>query len=116
MKPVSPCERCGWKFPGFHICVDLGTPEPKIEKKVKKSGKKRSNLTMEEYWDKRRKDDIPRNDALAAIYMEGGIGLVGLSEQFGISHATVSKILRQYADAGILEIRKPGKTLQKGAV
>lgn len=22
------CPRCGWRYPGFHICVDLSTPEP----------------------------------------------------------------------------------------
>lgn len=119
LEPKPKCDRCRWPFPGFHICVDLSTPEPKLNRAnrfgpVTDAWRTTSSLSMTERWAQKREEERPRDDALVQRYKEGGIGIKGLGVEFGISSTTALAILKRYEIAGLVEMRKRGQNISKG--
>lgn len=116
------CERCGWKHGGFHICVDLSVPCPG-EFNPKQPQKKRvrqgmSDVTKQRIaqaqiarWADHNVKNSKRNEEMISLYSEGEISYKGLAERFGISRTTVVKIMREAADAGVVELRPQGRRL-----
>lgn len=116
-----PC-KCGWKFLGFHICIDLSSPEPTAPKSHKKRFHEMSpaqkaawdesqKLRWQEHHDKHR----DRDAKIVERYNEGNVGYRALSEEFGCAHTTIQRVLKNAELAGQTVIRKRGKTLVKGA-
>lgn len=126
----KPCARCGWKYPGDHVCIDMSTPElrraaqrvvvervykkrvytaPKSEAQLEQA---RSNLS--EHWAAIRAENAPRDAKLVDRYNEGGIGQKQLSREFGIAQSTVGNILRRAQDRGETIIRGRGLNIRHG--
>lgn len=108
--------KCGWKFPGFHVCVDLSRPDPKIlgVNHFPKGTKERPNMTastrlaLSEAAQRRaareREANAPRDARIVERYNEGDISVAETARMFEISRNNAAEILRR---AGC-EIRKPG--------
>lgn len=99
----KPCERCGWRYVGFHVCFDASKPcpgegslDPTSKKVIKKTAPKRVNVskTLTERWEAHRAQFRERDAAIVSGYEEG-FALRELADQFGISHSTVIKAIRR---------------------
>ena len=109
------CGRCGWRY-GFHICVDLTTPEPRSEMKQNM----RTSLTKDEdkiaEWSYGRPKDQARNVAMLRRYAEGGIGYDQLTKEFNVAKTTVISVMKSASNAGLIILRPRGATIRKGAL
>lgn len=113
------CDRCGHRYPGFHICVDLSTPEPKRREQkpwtMTDSQREGISQAQRERWERVREENAPRDQAIIDRYNEGRISYRDLAKEFRISHTTVVKIMRLASDAGFVTLRVKGHTLATGA-
>jgi DNA-binding NarL/FixJ family response regulator len=116
----TPCETCGWKYPGFHICVDLSKPvENRIQNKhnamqrqtVSSEQKKRLADGLTERWRKHRMDTRDRDRKIVEAY-KSGMGMNAISREFGPAYQTVRLILHRAADRGEITVRAQGANLR----
>ena len=98
----QPCAQCGWKFPGFHVCVDLSKPcaeEGQIKvKKVAKTKPAASN------WRERRASHAERDKEMIEKYGLGS-SYRDLAEEYGISKRTVMRVMHKADERGEVTIR-----------
>jgi DNA invertase Pin-like site-specific DNA recombinase len=116
---VPKCH-CGWKFPGFHICVDLSRPCPGEFQMKKPKGRYRSEgaatayeKNLEEGRKRREQREaaaIVRDKAIIERYKEN-VSYKQLCEEFNISHATVAKAVKQAAERGEITPRPKGRKI-----
>lgn len=119
------CERCGWKFATFHICLDLPLHvmrrvEDAQVKRVRRSPRRdprsdayrgtdewRANLSAarQEYEQRRRAANRDRDDAICRRYSEDDRTIRELAVEFHISYPTVVGILHRARDEGDLVMR-----------
>ena len=95
----KPCERCGWRYVGFHICFDASKPCPgegALVPASKKAKKKRGNSSevQTERWAAFREQHRERDDQIVSGYQEG-LGLRDLAFKYNISHTTVIKVIKR---------------------
>ena len=128
----DPCQ-CGWRFEGFHICVDLSKPEPKLPKIKRQPVKKkpvrdrrsdaikstpewRNNISkaMKEYFEKERVKNKDRDDNIVRFYIEGDT-VKELSELFCMRRQTILKILHRARDEGRVTMRPSGRPSGRSA-
>jgi hypothetical protein len=110
-----PCERCGWKYEGFHVCVDLSAPvDPKVlakhTQRYKHSSEMRDRLSNAASirWARHREDMAERDSRVVERYKEDNASMRDLAGEFGIDFQTVRNILHRAAARGECEIRPPG--------
>lgn len=124
----QPCERCGWKFPGFHVCVDLSQPvAPDVLKKHIPDRPRRNpgmtkivrteehlqhladgrNHRWERHWEETRERDVE----LVRRYMDG-LGFRPLAIEYGISYQTARAIVKRAVARGEATIRPAGTNLR----
>lgn len=111
MKLLSvPC-KCGWKFPGSHVCVDPDVPlDPAV---ARKHGIRTKTLVAAVTDEQREKfeayaDTIKDREAeMVRRYLEG-FGIKKIAEDMGAGHGTVLKALNRAQDAGVVKIRPRG--------
>lgn len=110
---------CGWKFPGFHICVDLSTPEPKIQSKKMRKMSTATYKALREAQENRRErervEHVARDKEIVRLYNQGGVGYRELMEKFGIGQTTVQNIMKRAEAEGLVIIRKQGHNISRGA-
>lgn len=117
----DPCEKCGWKFLGFHVCVDKSIPlDPKIAKKYG-LGRKTGPLSFAQEealaaarnarWERHYAENAERNQKIVDRYKEQ-VGYRELAAEFGLSYQTVSSIIHRAAKVGDVEIRPRGANLR----
>lgn len=121
---VQPrCPKCRLRLSGRgdHLCLDLTQPEPVVEKAEKgprkmspRSAEHTANLgaAQRERW---ARENASRSAAIVERYSQGDLGIVGLAREFRTSRKTISTALHYAAAQGLVEIRKPGHTIAKGA-
>jgi len=90
-----PCAQCGWKFPGFHVCVDLSKPcALEAPKPVSKKGTGRgSNLATLRA--QIREENSERDAEIVARYYSEGISYKDLAKDIGLHHHTVARIVNR---------------------
>jgi len=117
VKPLDiPCEKCGWKMPGFHVCViDLRTAEgvkaattvnyspPKPRPSRARPGANRSE-SVKESW-ARRAGRAERDAEIIRLYDEEELSMNQTAARLKIDYRTVSKVLKAAAEAGDIAIR-----------
>lgn len=85
--------RCEWPYKGFHICVDLSTPEPVIEK----SGPVWTAAEKKEIGERVRatakKRTAERDLKIVELYVEKKMGLKPIAREMGIAYQTVRSAL-----------------------
>lgn len=126
----NPCDKCGWRMPGFHICVlDYSTPEgvkratfvestelgapsllnnPEPKKRAKKrtqpvfgSEQDRANRSESVRQARAREQGRAERDAeIIRLYDVQHFSMNGTAAALGIDYRTVSKVLKEAAAAG----------------
>lgn len=117
----TPCERCGWKFPGFHVCVDTSTPvDPQIQMKHNKGAGmisaahlERLQLGRESRWHRHREETMERDKNIVERYKEGDISLKELSRDTGLAFQTVRNIVQRAVERGEVEMRARGQNVRQ---
>ena len=126
----QPCQRCGWKYPGFHICAfDFSTVEGVMEAtkvepaKVTKSGKRKppslahqsvgGSVTHKERIaagvraayarDPKR---VERNKEIIRLYEDEEFSMRAISEKVGADFRTVANVLHTASDRGEIVLRR----------
>jgi DNA-binding CsgD family transcriptional regulator len=102
----NPCERCGWKFPGFHVCVDLSTPEPATKAThpdMTPSQLESLNQARLSRWERHRLATADRDKKIVEMYKDGKT-LKEISEEIELAYPSVNKIVTRAAERG--EVRK----------
>lgn len=106
----TPCFRCGWKFGGFHICLDL--PKSVMREVVGGRTKKAVMHSSDDYVGNRlEKTQI--EEEVIELYNEGGHSMKDLAVELELSHYIVCKILYKAADDGLVTIAKRGGVKRK---
>jgi DNA-binding CsgD family transcriptional regulator len=99
-KKPSKCMfgRCDWPYSTWHICVDLGTPEPKVQpirrqsSMFVKTAEHRQNLAAaarERYYEK----NAERNAKIKQMYVDGGMSIKEIVREIGLGYHTVRTAL-----------------------
>ena len=118
----TPCERCGWKYPGFHICVDLSRPlDPAIAKKHRPQPSHiRSEALIQmlqdgraKRWERHREEMAERDAEIVRLY-KTGLGFRVLAAQFGIAYQTARNVIRRAEANGEVVVRDPGGGSHQG--
>lgn len=112
------CEQCGWKWGGFHICLEL--PKAELQKvrpltKQPRAGRPMSDSTREAIsesqkarWDAYRERMRPKYDEIVRRYNQGGIGINRLADEVGVGRNVVMRALQEAQDEGRTVIRRRG--------
>lgn len=88
----KPCEKCGWKLVGFHICaIDLRTKE----------GIKAA--TTPNYGPLAKRTE--RDEEIVRLYDEELLSMNETARRLGLDFRTVRSVLRRAAAANKIEIR-----------
>ena len=111
-----PCGDCGWKFKGFHICLDLSDPavrevvpgpgrKPRVSRAV--AGSDRAASIRAFHANDPRK--VERNREIIRLYNELDMTMREVAEKMAIDPTTVRNILHRAADEGDVIIRKAAR-------
>lgn len=116
----QPCERCGWRYPGFHVCVDLSKPiDPRIMKKhtdryaAVRTAEHRRKLSEGAYerWERHREEMAPRDAKIVAAYKDG-MTYRELAIEFHLAQQTIMGIIHRAAENGEVQVRPRGKNIR----
>lgn len=119
---ATPC-KCGWRYPGFHICVDLSRPIPREiaikhgiipdpEKKKKKIQRSEDHMAAindgrAARWQRHREETAERDLQILDEY-KNGMGFRQISIKHGMGYGTVVKVMKRFANEGLVDIRPRG--------
>lgn len=120
----QPCQtefpsgkRCGWKYAGFHFCINPDTQTPLVSKTKRKhpgptdEARAAAGRSRLERWEEFREEMAERDANIIRLYKEG-YGYNEVARMLGIAHATVGKIVRRAAAEDELQIRPRGSNLR----
>lgn len=123
---ATKCESCKMNYQGFHICVDLSTPEPQQKVVQTRNGTRwgpmsdehKSNLSLsqQERWERIHAEQKDRDDEIIGLYTEGGWSYASLARKYNIGRGTILRILKAGEADGRITIRRASHTLKTGAV
>lgn len=113
----TPCH-CGWKFLGFHICVDLAAPnvssmpKPKVKHRRYSGSATAAKLgaletAREARWDAHHEANKDRDEAIVRRYRDDVVGLKKIAGEFGIGYETAMNVIRRHESA-------TGETVMRG--
>lgn len=127
-KRETPCARCGWKYPGDHVCIDLSTeaarkdaqrvvlrPRNAVYRPVSERTKEALRQSAAERWQRHYESNRERDARIVERYNAGGVSQPTLAMEFDISKSTVQKILKRAAVEGLTTMRKRGSNIRHGA-
>lgn len=97
------CGDCGWKYPGFHIC--LGLP-PEIMERVEEGRKKEAPARVKSVPVENRTKFADRNREIIRLYDEEDFTMREVAEKLKIDQRTVMNILHNARDKGDVVIRR----------
>lgn len=108
----EPCQRCGWKYVGFHVCFDASKPCPgegvvSATKRVKRKSNPDSSKSLRpkgRYWN--HEENKERNKLIVALYKEG-LGLKEIGKRYDISHQAVLKVINKFEAATGEKVMRP---------
>jgi DNA-directed RNA polymerase specialized sigma subunit len=85
----APCGRCGWKFPGFHCCIDRS--DPTVRQVVTKP-----------------RDLKARNKRIIHLYTQDIKTVREIAEELQLTTRVVLDVLHKARDKGSLTMRPRG--------
>lgn len=114
----EPC-KCGWKYEGFHICVDLTQPEPVRKVKVRKPRARLAHQAAKSSPEWRaklsaaalrhqaeiRERNKSRDEDIIRLYSDEYMTIREVAAVIGINYATVTGVLSRAQEAGLVVIR-----------
>jgi predicted Rossmann fold nucleotide-binding protein DprA/Smf involved in DNA uptake len=128
------CGRCGWRYPSFHICLDLplevmrrveDVAQPKRQRArahkrdprsdaYRGTDEWRSNISagLQEYHNQRRAANRERDREIVKRYSEDQRTVRELATEFGISFQTILSVLHTAQDDGVLVIRPAARRIR----
>jgi hypothetical protein len=125
------CTRCGWKYPSFHVCMDMDNLPPlsKVMRELlygpPKARRKLGPMTdahkravsegQRERWAKVRAKNEKLEQKVVERYKEGGVGINDLRDEFQMGKDRIMRILREAQARGEVTVRPRGHTLKTGA-
>lgn len=103
---------CGWKFPGFHICVDTSKPlDPALVKKLNKGLSANHFSALQDgrsaRWERHREENMRRDAEIVKEYKDGS-SYKTLAQKYGIAHQTVMGVIKRAAARGEVTIHPRG--------
>lgn len=120
-KPCEPCARCGWKYPGFHVCIDMSDPRARQViltplQQIKNEKDRYSGIESDEtrarkrdaanrYWASHHEKHKERNKEIISLYRDEIWSVRELSAHFTLDDRTVRAVLHRAEDQGVLTIR-----------
>lgn len=127
IKTKQPCQTPGCDYPNWHICL-VGKPDTTQDilatetKRRTTAGRKMPprttthldalSLAQQDRWSQL---NDARNQKMAEFYKNNLVGYKRVAEEFGVAPSTAFKALKDAEAAGKITMRKPGRTLAKGA-
>lgn len=121
-KRDEPCEKCGWKMPGFHICIiDLRTKDgiraatraeytpPKKRKSRARPGANRSDTVKAIRAAEPGRAE--RDAEIIRLYDEAELSMTGVSRHMNLDFRTVQRVLHLAAndDKIVLRVNRGGR-------
>ena len=118
----TKCSTCGMYYQGFHICIDMSTPEPKqpvLPKRKKgqhtstRSDMHRASLSMaqQERWERAWEGQRDRDNEIIGLYVDGGWSYAALARKYKIGRGTILRILQKAEAEGLVVIRRKPNTI-----
>lgn len=113
----KPCERCGWRWQGFHICFDASKPV-RGERRAKNPGgtsSEKSSNSDSKLTDRQRlyRDKTRERDAQILDSYKDGYAMRDLVKMYKAGYQTVINIIRAAeAETGEKIMRPRGSTNQ----
>ena len=129
VKPAKqPCERCGWKWPNFHICLNL--PKEVMERvedgrvrdsngRIKHPDKPRAGSPMDkakraesQARAQRNNGDphrVERNKKILECYVKDQMPMQTIARELMLDVKTVMNVLHAAKDRGEITIRKTAR-------
>ncbi len=118
-----PCEQCGWKFKGFHICLPpqeilhhtTHTYPPGLLKRM--TSEQLATLAeiepqLHDYHIRHR--SLEEQTRMAVwLYEECAFNVYGVAAAMRIGHTKVSNILSDATDQGLAVLRKRGQSAKR---
>lgn len=111
---AEPCGKCGWKYEGFHVCVNLSEPDMKKvgPTKVTRARKKSESNSSEDRLSAARLKDHQfkeRNKEIVRLYVVEQKTMREIAKEMLLDDATVMNILHQAKDRGEITIRRTAR-------
>ena len=115
----KPCERCGWRWEGFHVCFDRsvkvegeGVPKPvSVARHRNGNTKERSDAAREMAseaaklrWERYHESMRPRDSKIEEMYRQG-YSYSQMRERFNMSADALLQVVKRAAARGELELR-----------
>lgn len=104
--------RCDWPYDGFHICVDLATPEPKLPPKPQTMSAEQKAKIGEAVKRTRQTANLKRDQKIVELYLRGDIGLKDIAKEVDCAYQTVRNVLKR----NHIVLRKQGQTIYRPGV
>lgn len=111
----TPCPKCDWRFPGFHICViDLRSPEgvraattvnyspPKRKSRARPGANRSESVKVARANDPGRAE---RDAEIIRLYDEMHYSMAGIAKAMKIDARTVSHVIKAAAAADKIELQ-----------
>lgn len=107
----EPCGRCGWKYPGYHLCLNLSEPMmqkvgPTVTKRVRKKAESSSTEDRESNARLRDVHFKERNKKIVRLYAVEKMSMGEIAKELLIDDSTVMNVLHTAKDRGEITIRK----------
>lgn len=128
VKRKQPCQTPGCDYPNWHICL-VGKPDTtqEILREQRKQKEKRPTFptgprseshrqahaaAMRDRWER---INSQRDAEMVEYYKTNRVGYVKVAEVFGVSRSTAHKALKAAEARGEIVMRKPGRSIMRGA-
>lgn len=111
---ANPCEKCGWKYPGSHICVNLSEPMmkqvgPTATKRVRKKAESDDSEGGVSNMRLRDAQFRERNKQIVKLYAVEQKTMRDIAKQLLIDDSTVMNVLHAAKERGEITIRKTAR-------
>lgn len=109
-KKPSKCiyGRCEWPYDGFHICVDLSKPAPRLAPKIDFEQVVVQKVP-DEVKETRQKRNLERDKKIIELYLKGEIGTKAIAKELDCAYQTVRTVLKR----NNIKLRPRGQTIYR---
>lgn len=107
----APCDRCGWKWGGSHVCVNLSEPDmkkvgPTTTARVRKKAESDDRTSNQHLRDAQFKE---RNKNIIRLYSVEQKSMREIAKAMDLPDTTVMNVLHAAKERGEISIRKTAR-------
>jgi DNA-directed RNA polymerase specialized sigma24 family protein len=111
----KPCEKCGWKYPSYHLCLSLPETEmrrvgdlkpARVRKATGKTSESDDQVSNVRLRDAQFKE---RNKRIVQLYTVEQMSMREIAKELLLDDSTVMNILHAAKDRGEITIRKTAR-------